>query len=367
MINVRDYGASGNGTDDDTAAVVSAFGAASKEGVHFPKGDYRLTKKINLANRPITISGDGKSLSRLRWEIADGGIEFTGSGVSANDITTFDIRHIALCTTKPNGGTALRLNWPIMFANPQKKTRISEVEIRGWNAYNPHPSPDYWNRGIWLTNPGGLDISHTDVIGSSKGSDVGILCDSSNNAGAIRHFLSSLYVLCCGIGIDWAGHNEGVYFNNFEIVGSRIGFRATGGGPVYSINNGHFDCHTAGIQLDGLGEAKLSNLALYHTDNGGTKTSGNMISISNCARFTVNACSLYGHPNIGNIVHQNGFFCTASNSGILMGNHFDQIKECGILFGGGTHHCHSIGNRFANCGLHEFLNQGDSSNTHIAL
>lgn len=367
MINVRDFGASGNGTDDDTDAIIHAFSESAGEGIHFPKGTYRLTKRIHLANRPVTISGDGKSLSRLRWDVADGGIEFKGTGVSANDITTFEIRHIALCTTNPNGGSALRLIWPIMFANPQKKTRIADVEIRGWNAYNPIPSPDYWNHGVWLTNPGGLDISHTDVIGSSNGTDAGIRCDSPSNSGAIRHFLSGLYILQCDTGIDWAGPNEGVYFNNFEIVGSRIGLRAIGGAPVYSITNGHFDCHMAGIEMDGMNEVKLSNLALYHTDNGGTKLSGNMIALKNCARFTVSACSLYGHPNIGNVDHQNGFFCTNSYSGILAGNHIDQIKDCGILFGEGTHHCHSIGNRIADCGLHAFLNQGDASNTHASV
>lgn len=366
MINVRDFGATGNGTVDDTSAVMKAFNSSAGEGVHFPKGDYRLTSKIQLANRPVTISGDGKSMSRLRWEVGNGGIEFKGTGVSANQITTFEIRHISLCTTKSTGGTALRLIWPIMFANPQKKTRIADVEIRGWNAYDPIPSPNFWTRGIWLTNPGGLDISHTDVIGSSKGTDAGIRCDSPNSSGAIRHFLSDLYILQCNIGIDWSGPNEGVYFNNFEIVGSQIGFRASGGAPVYSINNGHFDCYMTGIQLNGINEAKLSNIALFHANNGGTKQSGSMIDLNNCSRFTVTACSLYGHPNI-DVPHQNGFFCINSDSGILTGNHFDQIKECGILFGGGTHHCHSFGNRIANCGLQPFLNQGDASNTHVAI
>jgi hypothetical protein len=120
-----------------------------------------------------------------------------------------------------------------MFSNPQKKTRIADVEVRGWNSYRAIPSPDYWNRGIWLTNPGGLDISHTDVIGSSKGADAGIRCDSPKSSGAIRHFLSNLYLLQCRTGVAFSGPNEGVYFNNFEIVGCRTGIQAKGGAPVY--------------------------------------------------------------------------------------------------------------------------------------
>jgi Pectate lyase superfamily protein len=367
MINVRDYGAMGNGTVDDTSAIKHAFAESGGHAVHFPKGIYRLTSKISLTNRPVTITGEGKSLSILRWDAVNGGIEFTGTGVSANDITTFEIRSIALTTTMAGGGNALRLDWPVMFANPQKKTRISDVEIRGWNAYNPIPAPDYWNRGIWLTNPGGLDVSHTDIIGSSNGSDAAIRCESPSNSGAIRHYLSNLYLLQCAIGLDWSGPNEGVYFTNFEIVGCRTGLRAVGIAPVYSITNGHVDCHMTCIEMDGINEAKLSNLALFHTDNGGTKVSGNLIALKNCARFTVSACSIYGHPNIGNVQHQNGIHCVDCHSGIVYGTHVDQIKDVGILFGSGSHHCHSIANRIENCGLHPYLNQGDVSNTHVPL
>lgn len=86
MINVRDYGAKGNGADDDTSGVIEAFEASIGETIDFPKGDYRLTEKIKLGNRPITIMGEEKSLTRLRWEVVDGGIEFTGTGVSASTL-----------------------------------------------------------------------------------------------------------------------------------------------------------------------------------------------------------------------------------------------------------------------------------------
>jgi hypothetical protein len=367
MIDVRNFGATGNGTDDDTSAVKHAFKDSGGEAVHFPKGVYRLTSKITLAKRPVTISGEGKSLSRLRWDVADGGIEFTGSGVSANDITTFEIRNISLTTTKAGGGSALRLIWPVMFSNPQKKTRIADVEVRGWNSYRAIPSPDYWNRGIWLTNPGGLDISHTDVIGSSKGADAGIRCDSPKSSGAIRHFLSNLYLLQCRTGVAFSGPNEGVYFNNFEIVGCRTGIQAKGGAPVYSINNGHCDCYMSCVDLDGINEAKLSNLALFHSSNGGKKLSGNLIALNNCTRFTVMGNSLYGHPNVGDVEYQNGIIARKCNSGLVTGNHIDQVKNVGILFGAGSHHCHSLANRVANCGLKPYLNQGDKSNTHTSL
>lgn len=366
MIDVRDYGATGNGSDDDTAAVEHAFDASRGQAVHFPRGVYRLTSRVSLSKRPVTITGEGKSLTVLRWDVDNGGIEFTGAGVSANDITTFEVRGLALTTTRPGGGNALRLKWPVMRANPQKKTRIADVEVRGWRAYQPIPSPDYWARGIWLTNPGGLDISHTDILGSSHGAAAGLRCDSPRGSAPIRHFLSNLYVLQCRTGLDWAGPNEGVYLTNFEIVGCQTGFRAVGSAPVYSLSNGHCDGYRSGIELDGINELKLSNLALYHTNNGGDKQSGNLITLNNCARFTIAGTSLYGHQTMAGAAQQNGLVCTNSHSGLVTGCHFDQIKDTGILFGPGTHHCHAVANRIANCGR-DYLNQGQPSNTHAPL
>lgn len=366
MINVRDYGATGNGIADDTDSIIHAINDSDGGAVFFPKGEYRLTQRIVLHNRPVSIYGEGKSLTRLRWEIDNGGIQFTGSGVAANDITAFEIRNICLTTGVPNGGTALHLEWPVMFANPQKKSRIADIEIRGWDAYSSFR--DYWSNGIYLKNPGGLDISHTDILGSVNGAQVGIFCDSPNNSGAIRHFLSNLYILQFAIGMQWRGPNEGVYFNNFEIVGCRIGIQADANpgaaSPSYSINNGHCDCYQSCIELTTINEAKLSNLTLFHSNNGGSKLPGNIISLNGCKRFTVIGNSIYGHPNLGEVGSQNGIICTDCDSGIISSNQIDQIRDTGIYLSKGTQNIRSVGNRIDNCGYHPYLNDGGVSNIH---
>jgi Pectate lyase superfamily protein len=366
MINVKDYGAKGDGSSIDTAAINGAASKALAEGqvLYFPGGIYLLDSRLDLSGKPISICGDGKALTRLVWNSVPGGIQFIGSGVSANDITVFSIEKLTLATTTL-GGIALRLEWPIMFANPQKKTRIHDVEIRGWDQYggNLHG----WQCGIWLTNPGGLDISHSDVLGKEGFSEVGIKCDSPIKSGAIRHFLSNIYILRYDIGIDFEGPNEGIYFNNFEIVGCRFGFRAVGGGTVYHISNGHADCRTTGMAFSGQGEVKLHNIAFFHTSNGGNRTDGNLVLMENGSRFTVSNCSFYGFksdlPALG---AQNGILAAGCTSGLVVSNHFDQIKDAAILFGTGTIDCHSVANRTSNCGG-RYINLGAPSNTDNSL
>lgn len=56
-VNVKQFGAYGDGTHDDTTAISNAL---SKGGnVHLPTGSYKLTSKINLSNISAHIYGDG--------------------------------------------------------------------------------------------------------------------------------------------------------------------------------------------------------------------------------------------------------------------------------------------------------------------
>jgi hypothetical protein len=364
MINAKDYGARGDGISLDTAAVSTAASKAlaSGEPLYFPGGVYLLDSQFQLMGKSLSILGDGKALTRLLWTSKSGGIHFTGSGGSANDLTVFSMEKITLATMVTAGGTALHLQWPTMNANPLKKTRISDLEIRGWDQYAANPR-HAWEYGIRVLNPGGLDISHTDVLGLQTVMLVGIQCGGDFDAGAIRHFLSNIYVLRPNVGIEFDGGNEGVYLNNFELVGCGVGFHAVGGGPVYHISNGHTDCRTTGLLFKDKNEVKLHNIALFHTSNGGPRTSGNLIQMENCKRFMVSNCSFYGFKKPSDPPHQNGILANDCTSGIILGNQFDQIVDTAILFGEGTSDCHSVANRISNCGT-PYVNKGAASNTY---
>lgn len=64
-LNVKAFGAVGDGIADDTAAVQTAIDAVPQVGgrVYFPAGIYRVTQSlvINVGNRPVLLFGDGTS------------------------------------------------------------------------------------------------------------------------------------------------------------------------------------------------------------------------------------------------------------------------------------------------------------------
>jgi hypothetical protein len=73
--NVMDYGAVGDGSNDDTSAIIATIAALPAHGgvVYFPPGVFRVTSTITIdgAARPVIIQGSGQgtngSSTRILW------------------------------------------------------------------------------------------------------------------------------------------------------------------------------------------------------------------------------------------------------------------------------------------------------------
>lgn len=91
--NVKDYGATGDGSTDDTSAINDAITAASGDILLFPKGDYKITSTLTIPANTIVI-GYGARLFNTTTnidflEIDSGckvyGIEIEGTGYADLD------------------------------------------------------------------------------------------------------------------------------------------------------------------------------------------------------------------------------------------------------------------------------------------
>src|SRR5688572_14834729 len=59
VVNVKNYGATGDGTTNDQAAIQAAVTAAGNGGcVYFPSGVYRITSEIATAAHGIRLVGE---------------------------------------------------------------------------------------------------------------------------------------------------------------------------------------------------------------------------------------------------------------------------------------------------------------------
>lgn len=107
VVNVRDYGAVGDGSTDDSTAINNAIAALPTTGgtVYFPAGDYAIASTVNLGN------GTSSALSSRQGVYlvgAAGPLIPVASNVVANGYGA-----VRLKWTGAAGGTAVQVNGPL--------------------------------------------------------------------------------------------------------------------------------------------------------------------------------------------------------------------------------------------------------------
>jgi hypothetical protein len=89
--SVRDYGAKGDGTTDDTAAIQKAVTENKEATLEFPKGNYRLTKTIEVdlvKNGHLSLTGFGGA-GRITMAGAGPAFRFAGNHTGSADPKSF--------------------------------------------------------------------------------------------------------------------------------------------------------------------------------------------------------------------------------------------------------------------------------------
>lgn len=86
-VSVKDFGAVGDGVEDDTAAIQLALNTAS--GIFFPAGKYRITSQITVYSDTF-IHGDGKRKSVIAADFSTTGVYILYANAKSN-ITVRDV------------------------------------------------------------------------------------------------------------------------------------------------------------------------------------------------------------------------------------------------------------------------------------
>jgi hypothetical protein len=85
VINIRDYGATGDGATDDAPYIQRALTAAGpSQTIYFPSGNYRLGSALSVMNSGITLYGDGDT-SRLTHGMGPA-LHIGGAGAAVSNI-----------------------------------------------------------------------------------------------------------------------------------------------------------------------------------------------------------------------------------------------------------------------------------------
>jgi hypothetical protein len=102
IINVKDYGAVGNGSDDDEAALILAFAAAAGKRMYFPKGTYRVAfTSTTCFTLPADVVIEGEDRDSTIIDFVPSSTTYR-NGFSAADGLT--VRDLTIKMSIPAGG-----------------------------------------------------------------------------------------------------------------------------------------------------------------------------------------------------------------------------------------------------------------------
>lgn len=146
IVSVKDFGATGDGTTDDTTAIQAAFDAVKVAGggVFFPAGTYRITSQLSLASA-IGVSLYGECAGAGSIASSQLAFDFTGSDAAltfksssdcsmhdllvtaSNTLFTGDVIDLTGTTLSPAGGFDMRNCF--IFGNSTNQSPNSAVNL----------------------------------------------------------------------------------------------------------------------------------------------------------------------------------------------------------------------------------------------
>jgi hypothetical protein len=151
MLNVRDFGAAGDGTTDDTDAFEEAIyeGLPSEDKIHvfIPPGNYLLSRQI-IPRRQIELVGAGMEVTRLTFKnLSSSNSTMRGAIALGNGAT------LTAYTTNPNA-------YPVAPSNEYAAGGADYSSVRQLAIFIEGTRPSDFHHGIWCAARATIDNVH---------------------------------------------------------------------------------------------------------------------------------------------------------------------------------------------------------------
>jgi len=213
--NVRDYGARGDNTTDDTAACQAAITAAVAAGgtVYFPRGQYRITGTGLAVDQSalttddggakrVIITGDGSGSTHLHFSgSASACITYTG-GTSGGLHSYFSISGIRIDASRVTGQHGISLEKAAYFAIEDVVVFETDIALRTTDCLSSQIS-----RCSFLFNNRGAQLSFATV---SRPNNVTFHdCEIGNNYDCGIYAVQAALLRVIGGAVEGNGLNSG--------------------------------------------------------------------------------------------------------------------------------------------------------------
>jgi len=267
FVSVKDFGAVGNGSTDDTAAIQAAITSLVATGgtVYFPIGEYKVTSTITWANNNIFLEGAGLGATTISTFIASGNV-FAITNASGGGISNLNI--IADTTQTSGAGVHLTNCYNV---------KVSDVVI-GYGL----------NVGVQIDGGAGQFVNTIEnfiISDCFNGIALGVTGTQPQDTFLTNGIIGS----CTNAGI-LVKQSSGLYASSIDIISCATGF-STFPDTAKSVVNSFFTdvlCDTC----TGSGFAFISNGGTVEQVNmvncwGSSNTINGMILSQECNAFSV--------------------------------------------------------------------------------
>lgn len=312
-INVRDFGAKGDGVTDDSAAFSAALDWMIRQDVgggdypsriygkklFIPNGTYEIKSKIVKSlgfMQGITIEGEHELLTMISVNNPDGFIDITATGravfVEINRLSI--LAKWGTASTQPGvgrddppnsisdvhdiaSGTAIKVTWPTGISTVKAKTfKLRDVIMTGWNRMRG----DYFSNGVYLIG-GRAPRLESVVVEGKYGMFITGKPDSLYSNGTAYRFVDtySPYLDDCycnhyvrGFDLTSASSDPGFSSSEGGIIqngafdamyGLRISLPSYNGEPGFIICNQHFNYSRVAIDMLGKNQVQIMDCLFY--------------------------------------------------------------------------------------------------------
>jgi len=250
FVSVKDFGATGNGSTDDYAAIQAAITASAGKALYFPPGVYKVSAKLVLADYSLSIVGAGTDLATLFFSTTSAGIEWS----SVNFYDTCEICGIQLIAGAISTSPAISVSFTPSVGTVNVTSRVEDVLV----SYNAGGG---WPGGVYTYNSRICIISRVSVIGLAGTTVYGVKFDG--NSTDVR--VAECQVTGATNAIYKSGTCEGLHVHGFLCIAVDKGIYTdhAGGEPGLYVSDSHFNCNTHCFDLTNVMQATIVDCLLY--------------------------------------------------------------------------------------------------------
>jgi len=342
FVNVKKFGAKGDGSTDDTAACRAALAEAANGILYFPPGVYILNNNLVLENAAITIIGAGEAITELRWVTSSNGIYLT----SNNSKHFHKVANLTL-STYISAGTAIFLNYSGQIVDLgggalttmnrlNSRFLIENVNICGTGIIDNGVVSNGWINGIFSQAAIYGSVRSTTIIGGSLSGTAGVVfagnpvSGSFNNGRPVAITLTDCNISNIDIGY-YIINAEGIFIKNSKIHTCNKGIyilSEANGHPHFTCNGNTISAADRCIYVNGEHELFINRNSLSITGSGTVAIELGTTAIS--AIITKNIITCKGTGQYGGVIRaQKGVITNNIIIGVIIYGFWLTIESAG--------------------------------------